>query len=49
MASKVVDYIESPYALDSKHGVGHYFDLADTLRSPEKEIRFCKEDNEKIM
>jgi len=33
MASKVVDYIESPYTSDGQHGVGHSSDLVDTLRS----------------
>jgi len=49
MASKVVDYIESPYASDGQHGVGNSSELAYTLRSLKEEIRICKEDNEKIM
>ena len=49
MASKLVDYIESPYASDGQGGAGHSFDLADTLRSSEEEIRSRKADNDKIM
>ena len=49
MASKVVDYIESPYASNEQHSVGHSFDLIDTLRSLREEIRSCKEDNDKTM
>ena len=33
IASKVVDYIESPYELDGQNGVGNSYDLEDTLRS----------------
>jgi len=33
MASKVVDYIESPYESDGKYSVGHSSNLTDTLRS----------------
>lgn len=47
MASKMVDYIESPYALDGQHGVGHSSDLEDTLTSLKEEIRSFNEDNEK--
>ena len=46
MASKVVEYIESPYASDEQHGVGHTFDLVDTLRSLNEERRSCKENND---
>ena len=49
MENKVVDYIESPYALDGQRGVGNSYDLADTLRSLKEEIRSCKENNDKIM
>ena len=49
MVSKVVDYIESPYESDEKHGVGHSSDLADTLRSLKEEIKICKADNDKII
>jgi len=49
MASKVVDYIESPNASDEQHGVGHTSDLGDTLRSFKEEIRSCKEDNDRII
>jgi len=49
MASKVVNYVESPYASDEKCGVGHTYDLADTLRSLREEIRSCKEDNDRII
>jgi len=46
MDSKVVDYVESPYALDEQCGVGRIYDLADTLRSLKKEIRSCKANND---
>ena len=49
MASKVVDYIKCPYASDDQRGVGHSYDLADTLKILKEEIRSCKEDNDKIM
>ena len=49
MASKVVDYVESPYASNEQHGVGHTSDLADTLRNLKEEIRSCKEDNDWIV
>lgn len=49
MARKVVYYIESPFSLDGKRGVGHSFNLVDTLRSPKEEIRSCKVDIDKIM
>jgi len=49
MAGKVVDYVESPYALDELCGVGHTSNLADTLRSLKEEIRSCKEDNDQII
>ena len=49
MASKVVDYIESPYVSDGQRGVGNSSDLADTLRSLKEEMRSCKVDNDKIM
>ena len=45
----MVNYIESPYASDAQRGVGHSFDLEDTLRSHKGEIRSYKEDNDKIM
>lgn len=46
MASKVVDYVESPYASDEQHGVGHTSDLVVTLRILKEEIRSCKVDND---
>ena len=49
MASKVVDYIESPYASKVQRDVGHSSDLADTLRFLKEEIRSWKADNDKIM
>jgi len=49
MASKVVDYIESPYASNGHRGMGLSFELEDTLRILKEEIRSCKSDNEKIM
>ena len=49
MASKVVYYIESPYASDGWCGVGNSFDLVDMLTIPKEEIRSCKANNEKII
>ena len=49
MASKMVDYIDSPYESIQQYGVGNSFDLAVTLRSSKEEIRICKEDNDRIM
>jgi len=49
MASKVVDYIESPYALDEKHCVGHTSNLVDMLRSLKEEIRSCMADNDRMI
>jgi len=49
MASKVVDYIESPYGLDEQRGVEHSSDLIYTMRSLKEEIRSCKEDNDWII
>jgi len=49
MNSKMIDFIDSPYESDELHGVGHFCDLADTLRSLKEEIRNCKVDNDKIM
>jgi len=46
MASKVVDYIEYPYASDEQHGVGHTSNLKDRLRSLKEEIRICKAPND---
>ena len=45
----MVDYNDSPYKLDEHHGVEHSYDLANTLRSFNEEIRICKADNGKIM
>ena len=49
MTRKMVYYKYSPYESYVQHGIGHYFDLSDTLRSLKEEIRICKTDNEKIM
>ncbi len=40
---------DSPYASNEKHGIGHSFDLVDTLRSLKVEVRICKVDNGRIM
>lgn len=49
MASKVVEYKDSPYESEEKYGVGSSSDLVDTLRSLKEEIRSCKVDNDIIM
>jgi len=49
MASKVVDYRDSPYESEEQYGVGKSSDLEVTLRSLKEEIRSCKVDNDRIM
>jgi len=51
MTSKTVDYSsqDSPYGSDEKCGVGHSFELVNTLRSLKEELRSCKADNDIIM
>ena len=49
MASEMVDYKDSPYESDEKHGVGHSSNLKDTLRSLKEEIRSCKANNDRII
>ena len=49
MASKVVYYIESPYASNEQCGVRHTSDFIDTLRSLKEEIRSCKVGNDQII
>eukprot|EP00253_Pinus_taeda_P007730 PITA_07730 len=49
MISKVVDYIESPYASNDKHGTRNTSDLEDTLRNLKEQIRSCKADNDWII
>ena len=49
MNRKMVDYIDSLYESYEQHGVGHSYELADTMIILKEEIRSCKEDNEKIM
>ena len=49
MASKVLYYIESPYASYEYRGVGHFSNFVDTLRSLKEEISSCKEDNDRIV
>ena len=49
MASKMVDYIDSPYESKENYGVGNSSNLEDTLRRLKKEIRSCKTDNDIIM
>ena len=46
MASKMVDYKDSPYESEEQYGVGNPFNLAITLRSLKEEIRICKADND---
>lgn len=49
MASKMVDYRDSPYESEEQYGVGNSSNLAMTLRSLKEEIRSCKVDNDIIM
>jgi len=49
MASKVVNYIEYPYASDGQCGVGNSSNLEEKMRILKEEIRSCKVDNDKIM
>ena len=49
MASKMVDYKDSPYESEEQYGVGNPSNLAVTLRILKEEIRICKADNERIM
>jgi len=46
MASKMVDYKDSPYESKDLYGVGNSFGLAVTLRSLKEEIRSCKAYND---
>jgi len=45
----MVEYKDSPYKSDGKHGVGHSLDLENTLISLKEEIKICKVDNDKII
>ena len=49
MASKMVDYKDSPYESKERHVVGNSSNFAVMLRSLKEEIRSCKADNDKIM
>ena len=49
MASKMVDYKESPYESEDQYSVGNSSNLANTLRSLKEEIRSCKVDNDRII
>ena len=49
MASKMVEYKNSPYESNKQYGVGNSSDLVDTLRILKEEIRSCKVDNDRIM
>jgi len=49
MASKVVGYIESPYASYEKCGLWYSSDSENTLRILKEETRNCKVDNEWII
>ncbi len=46
MASKMVDYRDSPYEYEENYGVGNSSDLAVTLRSLKEDIRSF---NDRIM
>lgn len=49
MASKMVDYKDSPYESDEQCGVGDSSYLVDIFISLKEEIESCKVNNEKIM
>ena len=49
MASKIVDYRDSPYQFEEKYGVGNSSDFPVTLRSLKEGIRSSKVDNDKII
>ena len=49
MASKIVDYKDSPYESEEQYGVGNSSDLTITLGSLKEEIRSCKVDNDIII
>ena len=49
MASKMVDYKDSPYESKERYGVGISFCLEIRLRSLKEEIRNCKADNDWII
>ena len=49
ITKKMVEYIYSPYELDERHGFGHSYDLASTLRSLKEEIRIFKADDGRII
>jgi len=47
MTRKMVEYNSqySPYGSNEQHGVGNSFDLGETLRSLNEQLRICKADN----
>lgn len=49
MASKMVDYRDSPYESKEKYGVGKPSNFAVTLKCLKEEIRHCKVDNDRII
>lgn len=49
MASKMVDYRDSPYESEEQYGIGNSSNLAVTLRILKGDIRSCKEDNDRII
>jgi len=49
MASKMVDYKDSPYEFEEKYGVGNSSDLELTLRILKEGIRSYKENNDIII
>jgi len=49
MASKMVDYKDSPYDFKEQYGVGNSCNLEVTLRILKEEIKSCKVDNDWII
>ena len=49
MASKKVDYKDSPYESEQQYSVRNPSDLAVTLRSLKEEIKSCKANNDRII
>jgi len=49
MASKMVDYKDSPYESEEQYGIGNSSDLAVTLSNLKEEIDIYKADNDRII
>ena len=49
MASKMVDYKDSPYESKEQYGVGNSSNLTITVGSLKEKIRSCKADNDRII